>query len=441
MGGAPGSRAGSMFGPYRLIRPLGEGGMGEVYEAEHTGKGWTVALKLMSESVSSDPVFRERMKREARITGRLQEPHVVPIHDYGEVDGQLFLEMRLIDGTDLDTLLKRNGPLTPPRAVAITTQIASALDAAHAANVMHRDIKPQNVLVTTDDFAYLVDFGIASASTDEKLTQLGFAVGTWKYMAPERFSNKEVDHRADVYALGCVLYECLTGSPPYASNSAGVLISAHLMDPIPQPSTKRAGIPRALDAVITRGMAKNPEDRYASAGDLARAATQALTNPDQNRAATILRRSEESTLPGRTSKPRSTPTAKPQQPQRPPAPRPSEYRPTTPSQPIPTGRPPGPPTPAPRPVVNPPAPQYQQSGWGGPPPVAPQPFTGPFAQQSSPRKTNPWPIVAAVVGALVVLLLIVLGIALANKASEGSGAHPQTPTSLTTLASQGLRDG
>ena len=129
MSGAPGSRVGSMFGPYRLIRPLGQGGMGEVYEAEHTGKGWTVALKLMSEAVSSDPVFRERMKREARITGRLQEPHVVPIHDYGEVDGQLFLEMRLIDGTDLDTLLKRSGPLTPPRAVAIITQVAAALDA------------------------------------------------------------------------------------------------------------------------------------------------------------------------------------------------------------------------------------------------------------------------------------------------------------------------
>ncbi|WP_156748660.1 serine/threonine-protein kinase, partial [Mycobacterium sp. E3198] len=135
MSGAPGSRSGSRFGPYELKRALGHGGMGEVYEAEHTVKGWTVALKLMSESVSKDPVFRERMRREARITGRLQEPHVVPIHDYGEIDGQMYLEMRLIEGTDLDTLLKRFGPLTPPRAVAIVTQIASALDAAHAAGV------------------------------------------------------------------------------------------------------------------------------------------------------------------------------------------------------------------------------------------------------------------------------------------------------------------
>ena len=292
------SRVGSEFGPYHLKRLLGRGGMGEVYEAEHTVKEWTVAVKLISETFSKDPVFRERMKREARIAGRLQEPHVVPIHDYGEIDGQMFLEMRLIEGTDLDSVLKRFGPLAPPRAVAIITQIASALDAAHAAGVMHRDVKPQNILITRDDFAYLVDFGIASATTDEKLTQLGTAVGTWKYMAPERFSNDEVTYRADIYALACVLYECLTGSPPYRADSASVLVTAHMMDPIPQPSALRPGIPKAFDAVITRGMAKKPEDRYASAGDLALAAHEALSDPDQDHAANILRRSQEATLPG-----------------------------------------------------------------------------------------------------------------------------------------------
>ena len=298
MSDAQGSRVGTMFGPYHLKRLLGRGGMGEVYEAEHTVKEWTVAVKLMSENFSNDPVFRERMKREARITGRLQEPHVVPIHDYGEIDGQMFLEMRLIEGVDLDTVLKRFGPLTPPRAVAIITQIASALDAAHAAGVMHRDVKPPNILVTRDDFAYLVDFGIASATTDEKLTQLGTAVGTWKYMAPERFSNDEVTYRADIYALACVLHECLTGAPPYASDSASTLVTAHLMEPVPQPSAVRSGIPRAFDAVIARGMAKKPEDRYASAGDLALAAHDALSNPDQNHAADILRRSQEATMTG-----------------------------------------------------------------------------------------------------------------------------------------------
>src|ERR1700758_4905539 len=291
------SRVGSMFGPYHLKRLLGRGGMGEVYEAEHTVKEWTVAVKLMSDTFSKDPVFRERMKREARIAGRLQEPHVVPIHDYGEIDGQMYMEMRLIEGTDLDTLLKRYGPLSPPRAVAIITQIASALDAAHAAGVMHRDVKPPNILVTRDDFAYLVDFGIASATTDEKLTQLGTAVGTWKYMAPERFSNDEVTSRADIYALACVLHEALTGGPPYRADSAGTLVSAHLLSPIPQPSVMRSGIPKAFDAVIARGMAKKPEDRYASAGDLALAAHEALSDPDQDHAADILRRSQEAPLP------------------------------------------------------------------------------------------------------------------------------------------------
>src|SRR5579875_3531786 len=142
---ARGGRAGSRFGPYYLKRLLGAGGMGEVYEAEHTVKQWTVAVKLLSEEFSQDPVFRKRMQREARLAGRLQEPHVLPIHDYGEIDGQLFLEMRLVEGTDLHTVLKQAGPLAPSRAVAIVRQVAAALDAAHAAGVMHRDVKPQNV--------------------------------------------------------------------------------------------------------------------------------------------------------------------------------------------------------------------------------------------------------------------------------------------------------
>jgi serine/threonine kinase PknH len=297
MSDARGSRVGTTFGPYYLKRLLGRGGMGEVYEAEHTVKDWTVALKVMSQTFSQDPVFRKRMEREARITGRLLEPHVVPIHEYGEIDGQLFLEMRLIEGTDLGSLLAEHGPLPPPRAVAITQQVASALDAAHAAGVMHRDVKPQNILITRDDFVYLVDFGIASATTDEKLTQLGTAVGTFKYMAPERFTNDEVTPRADVYALACVLYECLTGAAPYRAQSTGVLITAHMMEPIPRPSAEGFGVPGAFDAVIARGMAKKPDDRYASAGALAAAAHEALSSPDQDRADTILRLSETTAPP------------------------------------------------------------------------------------------------------------------------------------------------
>jgi serine/threonine kinase PknH len=278
-GAAENSRVGSQVGHYRLRRLLGRGSMGEVYEAEDTVKDRVVALKLISAEVSSDPVFRERMQREAHTAGRLQEPHVVPIHDYGEIDGQLYIDMPFIEGTDLDTLLKRFGPLTPPRAVAIMRQVAAALDAAHAAGVMHRDVKPANVLITGDDFAYLVGFGIAAAVTEQHLTQTAAAVGTWKYMAPERFGTEEVTYRADIYALACVLHECLTGAPPHPADSVSGVITAHLMQPTPRPSVMRPGIPASFDEVISRGMAKVPEDRYATAGDLAAAARNALARP------------------------------------------------------------------------------------------------------------------------------------------------------------------
>src|SRR5258708_21924617 len=164
-----GSRVGTQIGPYRLRRLLGKGGMGEVYEAKDTVKDRIVALKLLPESVSDDPVFRKRLQREAHSAGRLQEPHVVPIHDYGEIDGVLYVDMRMITGSDLRKLLKNYGPMTPARGVAIVRQVASALDAAHEGGIMHRDVKPENILVTREDFAYLVDFGIANAATDEKL--------------------------------------------------------------------------------------------------------------------------------------------------------------------------------------------------------------------------------------------------------------------------------
>ena len=292
------SRAGTDFGRYRLRRLIGRGGMGEVYEAEDTEKDRIVALKLLPEAVSNDPVFRKRLQREAHSAGRLLEPHVVPIHDYGEIDGVMFVDMRMIDGTDLRAMLKNYGPMTPARAVAIVRQIASALDAAHEAGIMHRDVKPENILITRDDFAYLVDFGIANAATDEKLTELGTAVGTYAYMAPERFTNDEVTYRADIYALACVLHECLTGSQPYPADSVSMVITSHLMQPIPRPSEMRPGIPAAFDQVIARGMAKKPEDRYASAGDLAVAANDALTQRDQDQAANILQRSQKATMPG-----------------------------------------------------------------------------------------------------------------------------------------------
>src|ERR1700710_1531465 len=252
---------------------MGRGGMGEVYAAEDTRKGRVVALKLISPEFSEDPMYRARMQREAGAAGRLTEPHVVPIHDYGEINGQLYLDMRLIDGESLAAVLKRTGALSPPRAVAIVRQVAAALDAAHASGVTHRDVKPENILIAAGDFAYLVDFGIARAAHDPNLTQSGMAVGTYSYMAPERFTGDEVTYRADIYALACVLGECLTGSPPYRADSVERLIASHLMEPIPRPSLMRPGrIPEALDQVIGRGMAKSPADRYFTAGDLAAAA-------------------------------------------------------------------------------------------------------------------------------------------------------------------------
>src|ERR1700744_2529246 len=202
--------------------------------------------------------------------------------------------MRLIDGANLATLLQRNGPLSPPRAVAIVRQIAPALDAAHASGVTHRDVKPENILVTNDDFAYLVDFGIARAATDPGLTQTGTAMGSYRYMAPERFTGDEVTYRSDIYALACVLNECLTGSPPYQTDSIERMIAAHLMEPPPRPSELRPGrVPAALDDVIARGMAKNPEERYRSAGELANGALDARTAPEQHQAARILEHGED----------------------------------------------------------------------------------------------------------------------------------------------------
>jgi serine/threonine kinase PknH len=267
---------GAQFGPYLLKRLVGSGGMGSVFEAEDTVLQRSVALKLISSTYAQDPEYRERLQREARIAGRLQDPHVVPIHSAGEIDGHLYVDMRLINGIDLDTTLRRTGRLSPARAVAVVSQIASALDDAHSAGVLHRDVKPGNILLTSNDFAYLVDFGIANAAAESKLTQLGDVLGTWTYMSPERFSgnNTQVTASADIYALACVLYEALTGTPPFTGDRVSV-IGAHLTQPPPRPSLN-GRLPGALDDVIARGMAKQPEHRYATAGDLARAAEAAI---------------------------------------------------------------------------------------------------------------------------------------------------------------------
>ncbi|QZT65366.1 serine/threonine-protein kinase [Mycolicibacterium austroafricanum] len=268
-----------MFGHYRLTGLLGRGGMGEVYRAEDTRKGRTVALKILAEQYWQDDRFRTRFQRESHAAAILQEPHVIPIHDWGEIDGHPYIDMRLVEGQTLHQLLGR-GPLDPARAAFIVSGVAAALDAAHAAGLVHRDIKPQNIILTSSDFPYLVDFGIAEAKGESGLTATGMQVGTLNYMAPERFRDQEVGPAADVYSLACVLYECLTGDAPFPLNSLEQTMTAHLMSPPPRPSAVNRAVPTPFDEVIARGMAKEPDDRYGSCGALGRAAQRALGSGD-----------------------------------------------------------------------------------------------------------------------------------------------------------------
>ncbi len=269
---------GTPFGRYRLVELLGRGGMGEVWRAYDTAMDRVVALKVLLPNVAEDPVYEERFRREAHAAAGLDEPHVVPIYDFGEIDGRLYVTMRLIKGRDLGTVLAE-GPLEPARAIWIIEQIASALHAAHEIGLIHRDVKPSNILVAKDDFAYLIDFGIARAVGETGLTTAGAAIGTWAYMSPERLDTGHADARADIYALACVLYEALTGQRPYPGESLEQQIVGHLTTPPPRPSVRQPGVPQPLDAVIAKGMAKDPDQRYATTVELARAARDATTVP------------------------------------------------------------------------------------------------------------------------------------------------------------------
>ncbi|MDF2826082.1 MAG: serine/threonine protein kinase [Mycobacterium sp.] len=273
------SRVGTAFGKYNIVGLLGKGGMGEVYEAYDTDKKRSVALKILADGLADDDTFRTRFQRESQAAATLQEPHVIPIHDWGEIDGRLYIDMRLVQGQTLDELIAA-GPLTPARAVAIVGQIGAALDAAHDAGLLHRDIKPHNIVVTSADFAYLVDFGIAETRGDARLTATGVPIGTVNYMAPERFTGQPVTHAVDVYALTCVLYESLTGDSPFSRDSLENMVAAHLASPPPRPSLTNPRVPAGFDAVIARGMAKDPDDRYGTAGALVRAAQRAAGGGD-----------------------------------------------------------------------------------------------------------------------------------------------------------------
>ena len=271
------------FGPYRVGELVGQGGMGTVHRAYDTVNRRVVALKRLP-GTGVDAEFVARFRREARVAAGLRHPHVVPVHAFGEIDGQLYLDMALIDGTDLRRLLGSEA-VDPQRVLAVLDQIAAALDAAHAAGLVHRDVKPSNILLGPDDHAYLADFGIARSMSSEStdLTRSGALLGTLDYLAPERLSSAPIDGRADQYSLACVLYECLTGRLPHPTDEPAAKLAGHLLRPPTAPSVLDPTLAPAVDPVLLRGMAKEPDRRFPSCAHLLEATGSALTAHDGGR--------------------------------------------------------------------------------------------------------------------------------------------------------------
>jgi serine/threonine protein kinase len=268
------------LGGYRIEELIGRGGMGMVYRATNVALHRIYAIKVLDPALASDEQFQVRFRREMRIAASLNHPNVVAIHYAGEHDGLLFLSMDYVHGSDLRRMLSEHGALAPDRAVDILTQLASALDAAHRQGLVHRDVKPANVLITVRDGeerAYLTDFGLAKQlDSMSGLTATGAVLGTVDYMAPEQITGERADARTDIYALGCVFYQMLAGEVPYGRDNSIATLFAHVNDDPPRLGGHLAGLHPEFDDVIGRAMAKRPEDRYLSAGDFARDAIAAL---------------------------------------------------------------------------------------------------------------------------------------------------------------------
>ena len=273
------ARIGTELAGYRIEALLGRGGMGVVYRADHARLKRKVALKLLAPDLAEDERFRERFLRESQLAAALDHPNVVPIYDAGEVEGLLYIAMRYVPGTDLKALLHREGALEPERALALAGQVAGALDAAHERGLVHRDVKPSNVLITGRagrEHCYLADFGLSTSASDRSaLADPRQIVGTIDYVAPEQIRGDVVDGRVDVYSLACLLYESLTGDVPFRRDSDVAVIYAHLEETPPSASERGPALRPELDAVLERGMAKAPGERWETCGALVEAARSA----------------------------------------------------------------------------------------------------------------------------------------------------------------------
>ncbi|MEA2470724.1 MAG: hypothetical protein QOE38_1723, partial [Thermoleophilaceae bacterium] len=269
---------------YRVEAVAGRGGMGVVYLARQIALDRPVALKLIAPDLARDEAFRARFSRESRIAASLDHPNVIPVYEAGEDGDQLFIAMRFVDGTDLSKMLAAADALDPALAAELVAQAASALDAAHARGLVHRDVKPANLLVAGDPSSrphvYLTDFGLARRDgSSTAITTTGQWMGTPDYAAPEQIDGYELDARTDVYALGCVLFEALAGTPPFGDRPRMAKAAAHLHEPPPTLRSRRPTVPLAFEPVVARALAKRPEDRYASAGELGAAALAAAGAP------------------------------------------------------------------------------------------------------------------------------------------------------------------
>jgi serine/threonine-protein kinase len=277
---SPELRIGEVFAGHRIDGVLGQGGMGVVYQATDMRLNRVAALKVIAPALSADEDFRRRFQRESQLAASVRQQNVVTIFQAGESDGLLFVTMELVHGTDLRGLIGERGRVDLGTATAIVAQIAAALDAAHAAGLVHRDVKPANVLIAGGagpPHVYLTDFGLTKRTSSQSgITKTGLFVGTIDYAAPEQIKGWPVDARADVYALGCLLFELVAGRPPFRRENEYATMYAHTSEPPPALSSMAAGVPPALDGVVARALAKEPEARYPSAGDFARAVNAAV---------------------------------------------------------------------------------------------------------------------------------------------------------------------